>query len=176
MVLLKYNKLYNNLLITICIPLKTIFYPPVFGMPGLTTRVQLNTTDKKEPLMMMTRLCHTLTQSISSASMSLKEVTYLWLIMMKYAWRNKLYKFTLYVEGAIQITRPWLSLHLAQTRDRRGLLYLVFLWDPNLGSRLWESLKGVVTGSNSFKLWICKTLPLPPAHPQLSLLPSHRIM
>lgn len=75
---------------------------------------------------------------------------------------------TLYVEGEIQIARPWLPLHFAQTRDRRTLLSLVFLWDPNLGSRIWESLKGVVTGSNSFKLWIVKLClshhPIPSFH------------
>lgn len=95
--------------------------------------------------------CHTLTQSISSTSMSLKDATYLWwLIIMKYVWRNKLYKcWTVHKREREKRPGPSSLPPSTDTGQQNSSLQLIFLWDHNLGSRLWESLKGVLTDSNS---------------------------
>lgn len=101
---------------------------------------------------MTVQLCHTLTQSISSTSMSLKDATYLrWLIIMKYVWRNKLYKcWTVHNREREKWPGPSYLPPSTNTGQLNSSLQPIFLWDHNLGSRLWESLKGVLTGSNSF--------------------------
>lgn len=101
---------------------------------------------------MTVQLCHTLTQSISSTSMSLKDATYLrWLIIMKYVWRNKLYKcWTVHNREREKWPGPSYLPPSTNTGQLNSSLQPIFLWDHNLGSRLWESLKGVSTGSNSF--------------------------
>ena len=98
--------------------------------------------------------CATLShrQSISSTPMSLKDATYLsWLIIMKYVWRNKLYKcWTVHNRERYKWPGPSYLYPNTNTGLQNSSLLLIFLWDDNLGSRMWESLKGVLTGSNSF--------------------------
>lgn len=83
--------------------------------------------------MMTVQPCHTLTQPISSTPLSLKDATYLWwLIIMKYVWRNKLYKCcTVHTMERYQLPGPD-YLHPSTNREQQNVsLQLIFLWDHN---------------------------------------------